>query len=994
MQFIQFTAARADSGAILPRATAVVYAAGTTTKASLFDVTGAAIPNPTIADATGLLGFSAADGLYDVQITAADNGYSVPLIRSMQIVDLVGLRGTVTSGRLAYATWAELNVITGTAGQVADIPTTDTGTHTDPAGGTVSNNGVFRYQTSPAGWHRIYDSITSQAAAYSVLAGHYANDGTDVDVPGGTAGERGSKFFSLQSAASAAISLAQAGIASGAALSIAAAANYNLHLILGVLNDVTKVENRLSQIENNFNPSIWIAALPTINAIGSNITLKVASTYAGGVFDPTKAYVRVWRQGFDALGNATVYPEMLTFGPQLRQVAGPSTNYLLKDEPVASSLVSITAWLSDVICAADLGLGFQPELVLQKGWYINGVNSAPAQVINLTNNSTRVAPKPFGNLISTHRRVVGNAIDWEIEAFSYFARLDRQVACVIVSATDGSTTVTQTVSVPTTSPRASDRAKIEVFAGSLDITSLTNNAVITFNYKLIPWIGTSASIQDTSVNTALADTRGMGPRYFLKNTSLFANPRLVYIDPAGNDSTGVASTTKATAQASPCLTVEGAMVKAHAAFSEMDGVEIRARAGTYLLVQGGVGLHRNQRCAAPVLTYDPDTTTPSAVVFSYGTTTSFNPRIDAGITAPMTVYALRFKACRILRTGTGALVLSNNVACNFYFEDIDQWDGASLDAAYLNANMMGWIYGCKAINLTQKQFGFATNKNHGIIRGLEASSTTVELFIVTGCKLTATLVTNGTATINQDGGFMANNEFRNVPDQMVNLAKGLNVDGFCIAQNLFERINAIEGTTMAISADAGSFNLNQYLEYGNVFTGTDLSGRENAIYNETNGTARTHTWVSMKNNIHVIKPTKHDIFDWLNNLDSGSVNHTGAWEYLNGVGCWGEWSQFDDGAGTGFQAKPEGYGPQSSITTSRTVRNDAQFVNYQGGTSNGSPPVTGAGTVGTYVAGAGGGDYHLAASSVARRITGARLFSYGLDGVARDPNAPIIGCYA
>ncbi|WP_179505658.1 MULTISPECIES: hypothetical protein [unclassified Sphingomonas] len=45
-----------------------------------------------------------------------------------------------------------------------------------------------------------------QAADKAILAGHYANDGANADVPGGTPGERGAKYWAGQAAASAALS--------------------------------------------------------------------------------------------------------------------------------------------------------------------------------------------------------------------------------------------------------------------------------------------------------------------------------------------------------------------------------------------------------------------------------------------------------------------------------------------------------------------------------------------------------------------------------------------------------------------------------------------------------------------------------------------------------------------------------------------------------------------------------------------------------------------
>lgn len=91
------------------------------------------------------------------------------------------------------------------AGQLAEVPLTDAGTHTDPVvGGTVNNSGIFRWSLSPVGWQRLYDVGAVSAKTWADLAGHYANDATNVQVPGQSdVAARGSHFWSLQSAASA-----------------------------------------------------------------------------------------------------------------------------------------------------------------------------------------------------------------------------------------------------------------------------------------------------------------------------------------------------------------------------------------------------------------------------------------------------------------------------------------------------------------------------------------------------------------------------------------------------------------------------------------------------------------------------------------------------------------------------------------------------------------------------------------------------------------------
>jgi len=89
------------------------------------------------------------------------------------------LQGTVTSGRRAYTTYASAvsDATTPviypavTAGTLAEVPTTDTGTHTDPVvGGTVANTGIFRWSPSPAGWQRLYATDAASAKPFADAA--------------------------------------------------------------------------------------------------------------------------------------------------------------------------------------------------------------------------------------------------------------------------------------------------------------------------------------------------------------------------------------------------------------------------------------------------------------------------------------------------------------------------------------------------------------------------------------------------------------------------------------------------------------------------------------------------------------------------------------------------------------------------------------------------------------------------------------------------------
>lgn len=110
MEFIEFTAARADTGQVLPFAVCTVYLSGTNTLAALFDANGVAISNPTIAGAVGQVGIAAANGNYDIQIASADGLYIYPTRLKVQFFD---------STALTQARWVTLEGYGYTSGDAA-----------------------------------------------------------------------------------------------------------------------------------------------------------------------------------------------------------------------------------------------------------------------------------------------------------------------------------------------------------------------------------------------------------------------------------------------------------------------------------------------------------------------------------------------------------------------------------------------------------------------------------------------------------------------------------------------------------------------------------------------------------------------------------------------------------------------------------------------------------------------------------------------------------
>lgn len=91
------------------------------------------------------------------------------------------LQESQDAGYVGYVTWAELQANTSQDdGAVGTVFGPDAGTHTDPVvGGTVDNEGAYRYSTSPAGWQRVGDTQSVQAEYWaSEAAASAASIGT------------------------------------------------------------------------------------------------------------------------------------------------------------------------------------------------------------------------------------------------------------------------------------------------------------------------------------------------------------------------------------------------------------------------------------------------------------------------------------------------------------------------------------------------------------------------------------------------------------------------------------------------------------------------------------------------------------------------------------------------------------------------------------------------------------------------------------------------
>lgn len=657
----------------------------------------------------------------------------------------------------------------------------------------------------------------------------------------------------------------------------------------------------------------------------------------------------VLRQGYDSSANATTLTETHTFTKRVR--------YPYPDQ---ATLTPNIVSLSDYIYSTDTVSGIQ-------------------------NKSTVTSPKPTANWVMPHRMTIANSINLEVVAFHRNAGQGTQVACVKFLATDGTTTVSQIVSTVTVSNRTGDQYAVLVYACTLDISTLTDNHLITANAEVYPRIGDSASIHKSADNSG---AREFSPRYFLKNTTKAASPPYAYVDSAGNDGTGVWSTTAATASATPFLTVKGALVAiagAGATGGVSDGCIIRVKAGTFVLGSSAANIPQN--ISAVTITRDPTVAQASAIV-SFGAA-SWRAQIGNGgsLTSPVAEGAVIFDDISILRTGTSGIQGESGVNLYVIFNNI-AFDNASYTTGMLTVAHDSY-YGATISNLTGGILSSSSNGEHRCFRGLSwtAAHASIELWIVIGCNIQGVgQFTFGART--PDGSFVAFNYLNDplVSSTMYIAGVATDINNSFIVQNVIEFCSATSGPMFAISADGAAANNSNIGMFYNTCAGFHNNGRDNVFYDE-GSTSRITKLSVRKGNIHVSVNTKGDVFTGSNNggspLPSQARTRIGNWPFLYGVGCQDEFSQYLDAAGGGIDTSfaQSYYGLGANFGTSTTVRNDPLFTDYQGTTAG--PTV-----------GAGNGTYTVASNSPCKGMVRTGLLPYDLAGNARSTTNDTAGAYA
>lgn len=618
------------------------------------------------------------------------------------------------------------------------------------------------------------------------------------------------------------------------------------------------------------------------------------------------------------------------------------------------------------------------------------------------NNSALTSPQPVAQWVTVDRQVVGNSLTVDLVAFHRNGRNGSPVACVTGTATDGTNTATASTSTPIVLGDANDLNAVIGYRLTFSLSSLSNNALITVNAKVYPWIGGSGSILDSSATGVAVDGRGFGPRVYYRSTSLASSPPYAYVNATtGNDSTGVVSTTATTASASPFLTLQAAINKLRTTYTYTTGciIRIQASGGTLALGSTSVTSVQNENGGELIIQSDP---AGGTATISYGTAfNTYNPYV-------------RWQNLNITRTANvffpyGAYSGTN---AKWTFQNVT-YNGGGYSAVLTGANMALNLIGVSFTNASANILNTASaTLGLLMVRGCSTSITmpTVEAFNMVGCTFANGMIRSSGSTRSPAGTVIAFNKFMNLSGTSVAFGFGtsnevtalggtnpMTITGIAVVQNIFEKADTSNAASFRPSGDSDQFTLVHLVVWNNTFTGIFGGGglgRMNCLYDDqTNTTVRYHTLHSFRGNIHSQINTKSDVFVSTNGNGSpdptDGPSHIGNWPFKFGVGCYGEFAQWvgDDGypwaLGSSFSQDYPGL--LNNLGQSETVRNDPLFIAYAGTTSTGTTPVAGTGN-GTYTLNSGSPCIGVIPSSAFEALP------YDLAGTARTRGA--IGAYA
>jgi hypothetical protein len=274
-------------------------------------------------------------------------------------------------------------------------------------------------------------------------------------------------------------------------------------------------------------------------------------TSTAGTCDATKLVLQVSDPGYATDGSVTVVTRTIRgTAPLRRRSPNGNSKQISTDGEDLTIHVALSDWIfaGTTIVSASIESGFYPGSV-----------ASSAGGSGITNASTIAYIKPSFAWVNPQWDMSGSTLPVEALAYHPYGRAGQQVACVELTATDGTNSGSLSrVAVPTLSTQITQGFPPEVWAASVDCSNLTNGASCTVNAVVKPWLGDSSAILNLSSDgvawpTHLPKTR---LNFVCDRTGAYAGG-FAYVQVGATG--GAVSAVAATAAASPFPTINAAL---------------------------------------------------------------------------------------------------------------------------------------------------------------------------------------------------------------------------------------------------------------------------------------------------------------------------------------------------------------------------------------------------------------------------------------------------
>ncbi len=397
----------------------------------------------------------------------------------------------------------------------------------------------------------------------------------------------------------------------------------------------------------------------------------------------------VSRRGFDANANPTRHEDLVNITTRVRLPYPDQA--LITDDQVA---------LSDFIYAGDV-------------------------VGDVVNNSSRVYPKPVAMWLNHDREHAKTAMHTLRLAVAHaHAREGRPVAAVKFIATDGVNTVEQVISTMTAMRFDASGLTVPHFAADLDLSQLTQGAVLILDAVIYPWVGDAFTI---SVDADSYPSPNLTTLRLLNDRAGDYGTVYAYVDGvAGNDATALASASATSAALTPFAGIPAAVTAIRAFNASAFGRTNDAGGGVVRLVSGlhSFGAFKSQGSSVdvPLIIEAADPSERENTVLSDGGSSTFN-----GIPA-----TLKLRNITLRKIGGSVVFLDSgaNSASSLFVTEGCIWDANN------TSNYSAWVYRVGRFFQTNCAIGAGGDPRQGNYFSTEATMVTA-----VGCESCAGTIT-------------------------------------------------------------------------------------------------------------------------------------------------------------------------------------------------------------------------------------------------------------